>query len=89
MTPNSDASLALPPGQPTRDLFNRQVTAQRAGIAQRKRAIHRCVRMGEDVRDEERLLHVAEKRLHRLLLRRWRTFAILAQEASYGLSKLV
>jgi uncharacterized membrane protein YcjF (UPF0283 family) len=84
MIPNGDTKPVLPPGQPTRDLFNRQVAAQRAGIAQRKQAIRRWTRMGENVKDEEHLLSVAEKRLHRLLLRRQKTFTILAREAAGG-----
>jgi hypothetical protein len=88
MTTNGDTKAVFPPGQSIRDLFNRQIAAQRAGIAQRKHAIHRWNRMGENVKDEQRLLVVAERRLHRLLIRRRKTFAILAREASDGLSKL-
>jgi uncharacterized membrane protein YcjF (UPF0283 family) len=88
MIPNGGTKPVLPPGQSIRDLFNRQVAAQRAGIAQRKHAIRRWAHMGENVKDEERLLGVAERRLRRLLFRRWRAFAILARETSDGVSRL-
>jgi hypothetical protein len=88
MTLKGDVKPVLRSGQPMRDLFNRQVAAQRAGIAQRKRAIRRWALMGENVKDEERMLGIAERRLRHLLLRRWRVFAILAREASDGVSKL-
>jgi hypothetical protein len=88
MTPNGDTKAVLPPGQPTRDLFNRQVDAQMANIAQHKRSIRRWARMGEDVKEEKCLLDVAEKRLRRLLLRRRKTLTILAREAAGRLKRV-
>jgi hypothetical protein len=90
MKPNGGTGPAPPLGQPMRDLFDRQVDAARAGIAQRQLAIRRWDRdrMGEDVKDEERLLGLAEKRLRRLLLQRQKVFAILARESPDGPRKV-